>query len=341
MNKKKSICLITYLFNAAFIPPLSQLEEILYSLSDEMYSIEGNFNNLSTNNENKIQKFKIIHKQEKLLLLRMLRMIYFQLQISFKMLQLSKNVNLFVFFAGQWELLPVLTAKVLRKEIIWFLPSFFPIMEKHDTKRTFLDKYYIHSMHFSMSLCDKIIVYSPKLIDEWGLEKYQKKISIAHHHLVDFNKFNITKNFEEREALVGFFGRLSYEKGIMNLIKSIAEVSKNLNVKFMIIGTGDLKETILEYINNNKLYNVEIMGWVDDDDIPHYLNEFKLMVLPSYTEGLPNTMLESIACGTPVLGNSVGAIPDILIDCETGFIMDDNDPDTIRDNLIRALQYPE
>ncbi|MGZ7209037.1 MAG: hypothetical protein ACXVHV_04090, partial [Methanobacterium sp.] len=68
MNKKKSICLITYLFNAAFIPPLSQLEEILYSLSDEMYSIEGNFNNLSTNNENKIQKFKIIHKQEKFLL---------------------------------------------------------------------------------------------------------------------------------------------------------------------------------------------------------------------------------------------------------------------------------
>jgi glycosyltransferase involved in cell wall biosynthesis len=82
------------------------------------------------------------------------------------------------------------------------------------------------------------------------------------------------------------------------------------------------------------------MGWVDDSEIPKYLNEFKLIVLPSYTEGLPNTMLESIACGTPVLGNSVGAIPDILIDGETGFIMDDNDPATIKDNLVRALQYP-
>lgn len=113
-----------------------------------------------------------------------------------------------------------------------------------------------------------------------------------------------------------------------------------MKVNFIIIGTGDLKDSIIEYVNKNKLNNVKIMGWVDDSEIPKYLNEFKLIVLPSYTEGLPNTMLESIACGTPVLGNSVGAIPDVLIDGETGFIMTDNDPTTIKDNLVRALKYP-
>lgn len=345
MNKKnidgkKSICLITYIHNKAFIPPLSQLEEILYSVSDKICSIEGNLDKLSTNNEDKIQKFKIVHKQEKYLFLRVLRIFYLQMQMSFKLVQLSKNINLCIFFTGQWEFLPILTAKLLRKKTIWALPSFYPLIEQYNNNRTFLDKYYIYVMKLSMYLCDKLIIYSPKLVKEWGLEKYQKKISFAHHHLVDLNKYAIEKKIEEREVTVGYFGRLSYEKGIMNFIKSIDKISKDMKVNFIIIGTGDLKDSIIEYVNKNKLNNVKIMGWVDDSEIPKYLNEFKLIVLPSYTEGLPNTMLESIACGTPVLGNSVGAIPDVLIDGETGFIMDNNDPITIKDNLVRALKYP-
>jgi glycosyltransferase involved in cell wall biosynthesis len=340
IDKKKSICLITYIHNKAFIPPVSQLEEILYSVSDKIYGIEGNLDNLSTNNEDKIHKFKIIHKQEKYLLLRVLRIFYLQMQMSFKLVQLSKNINSCIFFTGQWEFLPILTAKLLRKKTIWLLPSFYPLIEQYNNNRTFLDKYYIYIMKLSMYLCDKLIIYSPKLVKEWGLEKYQRKISFAHHHLVDLNKYAIEKKIEEREVTVGYFGRLSHEKGIINFIKSIDQLSKDMKVNFIIIGTGDLKDSIIEYINKNKLNNVKIMGWVDDSEIPKYLNEFKLIVLPSYTEGLPNTMLESIACGTPVLGNSVGAIPDILIDGETGFIMDDNDPATIKDNLVRALQYP-
>ena len=77
------------------------------------------------------------------------------------------------------------------------------------------------------------------------------------------------------------------------------------------------------------------------EDLPKYLNSFKLLVIPSYTEGLPNIMLEAMACGTPVLATEVGAIPDIINDEETGFIMENNSPECIAKNVFRAMKHPD
>lgn len=61
--------------------------------------------------------------------------------------------------------------------------------------------------------------------------------------------------------------------------------------------------------------------------------------LSSYSEVFPNIMLGAMACGTPVLATPVGAIPYIIIDEETGFLMKDNSPECIKKSVIRTLNY--
>ena len=152
----------------------------------------------------------------------------------------------------------------------------------------------------------------------------------------------IKKGFDERDNLVGYIGRLSEEKGTLNFVKAIPEILKERNeIRFLIGGNGQLRDKIEEYLDVASLNDkVKLAGWIPHDELPDYLNELKLVVLPSYTEGLPNIMLEAMACGTPVLATPVGAIPDVIKDGETGFIMENNSPACIAENVERALNHP-
>ena len=185
-------------------------------------------------------------------------------------------------------------------------------------------------------------MYSNGLIQERGLQKYRFKISIAHEHFLDFNLFKTHTHLKERDDFVGYVGRLSEEKGTLNFVKAIPDILKKRNeVNFIIGGDGQLRDEIERYFKEHNLKgNIKMEGWIKHDDLPRYFNKLRLIVLPSYTEGLPNIMLEAMACGTPVLATPVGAIPDFIKDSVTGFIMENNSPECIAKNVVRALNHP-
>ncbi|MDH7511203.1 MAG: glycosyltransferase family 4 protein, partial [Methanolinea sp.] len=131
--------------------------------------------------------------------------------------------------------------------------------------------------------------------------------------------------------------------GILNLIKAIELIfSKNNKLNIFIAGEGELFQETYKFIQTEKnQYNITLHPWITPDHLPNYLNEIKLIVLPSKKEGLPNIMLEAMACGTPVLATPVGAIPGVIQDGVTGFIMENNTPECIARNVIRALNHPD
>jgi len=342
-KEKPNVCIITSPRVKASITPLSNLVNILSSLSSEVFLITGNEGAEMFKIHKNIHGTSISHKVKRQLVYRIFNYIFLQLKISYQLIKLNKDIDSSIFFMGEGLLLPALTLKMLNKPIILSLAASFPkILDSQKDLQSILKlPKYFEIINYLLS--DKIVIYSSNLITEWGLYRYKNKIQISHEHILDFNKFKLEKKYNDREFVIGYIGRLSEEKGITNFVESIPLILKEKSfLNILIIGDGDLKDNIQVYLSKNGLENnVKLIGWICYDNLPEYLNSLKLLVLPSYTEGLPNIMLEAMACNTPVLATKVGAIPDIIRDTETGFIMENNSPECIAKNVIRALEYSD
>lgn len=337
---QNNICVITTPLSDASITPVSNLINILSSLSQNMYFITGNSGSDLFNKNKKISTYSITYKLGTSISSKIINYASLQIKILSFLFKLRKNIDVCFFFIGSNNIvLPIIIAKLLNKKVILVLPGSSNMLK-------FANDPFYHVVKIfetiNLFLSDIIILYSSSLIKNWELEKYINKIVIARRHFLDLEKFKIVKNFDEKSNCIGYIGRLSGEKGIFNLVKAIPTIINECNdVEFFIIGDGDLKEKINSYLSEHDLCNnVKILGWIPHDELPVYLNKFKLVVLPSYTEGLPNVMLESMACGTPVLATSVGAIPDIIQDGITGFIMENNSPECIANNVHRVFKHP-
>ncbi len=99
----------------------------------------------------------------------------------------------------------------------------------------------------------------------------------------------------------------NYRKGV----KYIIEASKQFNdTKFITVGKGDLKEP--NFIHLGEINNEELMAQI--------YSAADVFVIPSLADNLPNTILESLYCGTPIIGFNVGGIPEMIIHGKNGLI---------------------
>lgn len=252
-----------------------------------------------------------------------------------------KKTDYYLFFLAQSLTLPVLTLRLIGKRPILILGA--SNSQENKSKKSHLFKILTIEEQLTFFLSIKIILYSALLIKEWKLERYRNKIIIGHRHYINFENFSIMKPFSQRNNTIGYIGRFSAEKGILNFVSALPGIlQENKNLKIYIIGDGPLNDQVRSKLTqSNILKNVVLMGWIPHDELPYYLNEFRLLILPSDTEGLSNIVLESMACGTPVLSTPVGALPDFIKDGETGFIMANNSPECIQQNVLRSLSFPD
>jgi glycosyltransferase involved in cell wall biosynthesis len=112
--------------------------------------------------------------------------------------------------------------------------------------------------------------------------------------------------------VVGFVGKITSQKGILDLIEAVSQV--NRRIQLLIIGNGDLRGEVEDRVRSLGLgRQTIIINAVPHSEVPDYLNCMDLLVLPSVTlphlrEQFGRILIEGMACEVPVLGSDSGEI---------------------------------
>jgi glycosyltransferase involved in cell wall biosynthesis len=137
--------------------------------------------------------------------------------------------------------------------------------------------------------------------------------------------------------IVGAAGRLSPEKGFGQLVDAAALVGKlNPDIGFVHFGDGPERSAITRQIAARGLRQRFILAGFRSD-ATRFFPFMDLMVLPSYTEGLPVVLLESFAAGVPAVASAVGGTPEVLSDGLNGYLVPPGDSAALAQRILHLL----
>jgi glycosyltransferase involved in cell wall biosynthesis len=339
MNKKDlKLGFFSFSLTKSNATPSKNSVRILSSIAARTYLLTSTNYLDQIDEDTQICIYGIGYTLESNLIRKIIKYLHSEFRLTLLLKTLNKDVDAWIFFfGGDRYILPMLTAKLSGKKIILLKGGSSIKDASYNNDLFYATTLFPSKVNFHLSTY--IVLYSHGLISEWNFEKHRHKILIAHRHFLDFNTFTVTPPLPDRPPLIGYIGRLSGEKGVQNLTQALpATLNDRQDLRALIGGDGPLKETVEASLQEGSLTaRVDLPGWISHDDLLGYLNQLRLLVLPSYTEGLPNIMLEAMACGTPVLATPVGAIPDVIIDGRTGFVMDNMTPWTLRSTLCGTV----
>ena len=318
---------------------LQNFIKVLEPISNEIYAIMGDF---PYRLPEQVHIIKIKGGRSDPMPVSITRFLLAQLKICYNLCKISKNIDIVIFYFGTRPFaLPLFCSKLLGKKTVSCATG---VISKGVAMEFGRIIFYISKVleRINFQLADQLAVESPIGVEFMGLNRFKNKIVINGAMYVDTDLFKINRNVQDRNNLVGYIGRLVKGKGVMNFVQAMPLILKRSDgLKFLIGGEGPLFDEIKNDLQSKGLSeNVELTGWIPHDVLPKYLNEQRLFVFPSYSEGLPGAVQEAMACGTPVVATPVGCVPDLIRDGETGFIMGDNSPECIAKNVIRALEHP-
>jgi L-malate glycosyltransferase len=126
-------------------------------------------------------------------------------------------------------------------------------------------------------------------------------------------------------------------KGHTDLIHAAEEVSRNFTaVKFLLVGDG-VRRANLEAMTIELGLSQTVLFLGHRNDVPSILASCDIFVLPSWSEGLPNSVLEAMAAGLPIVATRVGGVPEIIEDGLSGLLVTPKDPHALATAILKLL----
>ena len=139
--------------------------------------------------------------------------------------------------------------------------------------------------------------------------------------------------------------RLIQKKGILTTLKAIAIVKQQHPLaRYVLCGEGPLKPKIEEAVKKHGLEdNVELLGWLDQSQLLEQYRIAQLFLHPSEMtkeddqEGIPNSMLEAMATGLPVVATLHGGIPEAVSSGHEGLLVPEKSPEQLAEAILKLM----
>ncbi|HEX8576817.1 MAG TPA: glycosyltransferase family 4 protein [Flavobacterium sp.] len=147
-------------------------------------------------------------------------------------------------------------------------------------------------------------------------------------------------NLDAETKIIGNIAALTAQKDIFTFIDTAEKIihtnNNKLKLKFIVVGKGELKDILKNYILSKKLQkDILLIGY--RNNVKELLPEFNVLLLTSITEGLPLTIYEAFASRIPVVATRAGGIAEVVINGKTGFTADVKGIDQLAEGVLTIL----
>jgi glycosyltransferase involved in cell wall biosynthesis len=139
-----------------------------------------------------------------------------------------------------------------------------------------------------------------------------------------------------------FVGRLSVQKDLPTLIDALSHVVRQTpNVELHIVGDGPERARLQRMVSERHLSDrVTFRGWVNKDRIAECYQNADAFVLPSRYEGMPNVVLEAMACGLPIVATDIAGCEELVQENVNGYLVPVGDSDALAARLTALVSDP-
>jgi glycosyltransferase involved in cell wall biosynthesis len=267
--------------------------------------------------------------------------------ITFKMARSPRNSIFFFYFPNSVNIVLYILAKIMGKKTVTYWGNDWELVGAVLSKQVpGVSKFRPHIYGFaqrSIIKLSNLVIFAGKHTSN----KYQKYASQS----IDTRPFISIKKedvFYREDTCLGdvinilYVGTFTERKGIWDLLDIFKILNDEKNIKLTLVGCGKLNGEIIKKI---KLYNlqdkIEMAGYIGDiNELKSCYQKSDIFVLPSYIEGFPRVLYESMSQCLPIVSTDVGGIPHLLVNNENALLCKAGDIECMVRKLLKLIELP-
>jgi glycosyltransferase involved in cell wall biosynthesis len=185
---------------------------------------------------------------------------------------------------------------------------------------------------------DLFIAPSRFLLEKFRDFGFKKEIIYLPNPFLPENK--TAENNQPEEKYLLYYGRLSEEKGIVDLLRAYAKLKTKIKLK--IIGAGPQETELKDIVAQEKISGVEFLGYRRGADLEAQVGGAAAIVVPSrWYENAPYSVIEAMAAGKTLIAARIGGLTELIKDGEDGFLFTPGDVVDLAAKLENILVHPE